>query len=300
MKRPTSPPPRSRRRSRQAEHLCRMLQRLWQDYREQHRRCQRRCRHDSVHDLRVATRRLLAHLDLLRVLINHEALDKSRRILTARLGFFAELRDTQVQLDHVTRQIRAFPELQPLRDALEKSERRAIEAAADALAQDRNHKLRQHFTVVTSRLAVAVAEPGAGRRQALAIREALQSRFQQVVQRQQRAAAATDGIHRVRVAMKKYRYLLEALQPILRRFSPSRFQRLVTFQDVTGELHDIEVLLARLGAMVKKEKLDAWRTHRFRELLTRRHAALMVAYHSLAGELFADGAPALRFTLQSP
>ncbi len=277
-----------------------MLQRLWQDYREKHRRCQRRCRRDSVHDLRVATRRLLAHLDLLRVLINHEALDKSRRLLKARLGSFAELRDTQVQLDCVTRQIRAFPELQPLRDALEKSERRAIEAAADSLAQDRNHKLRQHLSVVTSRLAAAVAEPGAGHRQALAIREALQARFQQVVQRQQRAAAATDGIHRVRVTMKKYRYLLEALQPILRRFSPPRFQRLVNFQEVTGEIHDIDVLLARLGAMVKKEKLDAWRTHRFRELLTRHHAVLIVSYHSLAGELFADDARALRFTLQSP
>lgn len=277
-----------------------MLQRLWQDYGEKHRSCQRRCRRDSVHDLRVATRRLLAHLDLLRVIIDHEALDKSRRLLKARLEALAELRDTQVQIVCVTRQIRAFPELQPLRDALEKSERHAIAAAADALAQDRNHKLRQHLTVVTSRLAAAVAEPGAGRRQALAIREALQSRCQQVVQRQQHAATATDGIHRVRVTMKKYRYLLEALQPILRRFSPSRFQRLVAFQDVTGEIHDIDVLLARFGAMVKKEKLDAWRTHRFRELLTRRHAALIVVYNSLASELLAEEAPALRFTLQSP
>lgn len=275
-----------------------MLQRLWQDYREKHRRCQRRCPHDSVHDLRVATRRLLAHLDLLCLLISHESLDKARSILKQHLESFAELRDTQVQLSRVTQQLRVLPELRPLHAALEKFERRAIKVAADSLAKQHNGKLRQHMTVATSRLAATVAEPGADRWQSLAIRQALLGRLDQVSQRQKNAAAAPEGIHRTRVAMKKYRYLIEALRPILSRFPPSRFQQLVHFQDVTGEIHDIDVMFARLGTMVKKDKLDAWRTHRFRETLMRQQHALLGTYHKLAAELFTENARTLRFTLQ--
>ncbi len=250
-----------------------------------------------MHDLRVATRRLLAHLDLLNVLLDDSAVAKSRRILKKRLKSFAELRDRQVQLETVSAQIRTFPEMRPLQAALEKSERRSVTAAAKALARDRNDKLRKQLNGVTSRLAMAFDLPGANRRHEAAIKQAMQARLQQAAQREHDAGQNPAGIHRTRVALKKYRYLVEALRPILRRFDRTRLQRLVDFQNVTGDIHDIAVLLARIESMVAKGKLEAWRTHRFRETLIRRRAALLHSYGQLTGELFAKRAEALQFEL---
>ena len=295
---PTPRLPRRRRRSRQAAHLASTLQSLWQNYRQEHRRCQRHCGRRSVHDLRVATRRLLAHLDLLRVLFDDSAVTKARRILKERLGSFAELRDGQVQLEIVNAQLRTFPEMRPLQAALEKNERRSIAAAAKAMGQDHNDKLRKHLAAVTSRLAASFEFPETNRRHEAAIRQAMQVRLQQAAERQRVAGQEADGIHRARVAMKKYRYLVEALQPILRRFDRARFERLVDFQNITGDIHDIAVLLARIESMVAKGKLEAWRTHRFRETLTRRRSTLLNNYGQLARELFAQRAAALQFELQ--
>ncbi|MBI3886430.1 MAG: CHAD domain-containing protein [Opitutae bacterium] len=298
---PSSSPPRPlrpRRRSRQAAHLAGTLQALWHAYRQEHRRCQRHCGRRSVHDLRVATRRLLAHLDLLGVLLDEAAVTKARRLLKRRLAAFAALRDGQVQLELVGAQLRTFPELRPLQVALEKSERKSIAIAAQALGHDRNDKLRKQLAVVTSRLAAACALAGADRRHGAAIARAMADRLKQAAQRQSAAGQDPDAIHRTRVAMKKYRYLLEALRPLLRRVEGRRYERLVDFQNVTGDLHDIAVLLARIESMVAKEKLEAWRTHRFRETLVRRRATLLNSYGQLARELFAQRAAALQFELQ--
>ena len=42
------------------EHLGQLLKRAWRDYRRSFRRCRRRFSGDSVHQLRVESRRLLA------------------------------------------------------------------------------------------------------------------------------------------------------------------------------------------------------------------------------------------------
>ena len=296
-----SPPkpraPRRRQRSPQAVHLTQTLQNLWQDYRAAHRRCQRHCGQSSVHGLRVATRRLMAHLDLLAVILNAPAVGKARRILRKRLKSLAELRDGQVQLNMLTAKIRSFPEMRPLQLILEKSERRDMAAAAKELSKDRNEKLRKQLTVVTSRLAAALEFPEEGPRHRAAIKQALQARLHQAVQRQRVAGQEPAAIHRTRVSMKKYRYLIEAVRPMLPHFDEWRFRRLADFQEVTGELHDISVLLTLLGSMVAKKKLEVWRTHRFREILTRRRTALMVNYSQLTRELFARRAEALQFAL---
>lgn len=248
-----------------------------------------------MHGLRVATRRLLAHCDLLGVILEDEAVGKVRRILRKRLKALASLRDGQVQLAAVTAQIRTFPEMRPVQGSLEKNEKREIAAAAKALSKERNEKLRKHLAVATSRLAAAMELAGQAPRHELAIRRTLQARLQQAVQLQRVAGLDVSAIHHTRVALKKYRYLLEALQPIMRKFAAARFQRLADFQEVTGDIHDIDLLLARIEALVTKKKLEAWRTHRFRETMTRRRAALLQAYGRLANDLFAKRAEALRF-----
>ncbi len=77
--------------------LAAALESRWESYREQLRRCQEEFSEEAVHELRVATRRLLAQFILLSCVAPSAALEKARRILKRRLAVLGDLRDTQVQ-----------------------------------------------------------------------------------------------------------------------------------------------------------------------------------------------------------
>ena len=53
----------------------------WENYRVQVKTCRREFSEEAVHDLRVATRRLLAVLDIARALDPNPRLQKTRRFL---------------------------------------------------------------------------------------------------------------------------------------------------------------------------------------------------------------------------
>ncbi len=67
-------------------------------YQVEHNRCKAEFSEEAVHDLRVATRRLLAIVDLLRIIAPAPNLQKLRGLLKVQLDSLDELRDTQVLL----------------------------------------------------------------------------------------------------------------------------------------------------------------------------------------------------------
>jgi len=78
--------------------LERALKRQWQRYRAELERCQEKLSEDSVHESRVAARRLLATLELLEGFLGPRQLKKARRDLKQHLDIFDDLRDAQVIL----------------------------------------------------------------------------------------------------------------------------------------------------------------------------------------------------------
>src|SRR5258708_2576008 len=74
------------------------LKALWKRYRKDLERCQDKFSEKAVHDSRVATRRLLSLVELLRPFLAQGRLNKVRRALKRHLDTFSDLRDTQVQL----------------------------------------------------------------------------------------------------------------------------------------------------------------------------------------------------------
>jgi CHAD domain-containing protein len=107
-------------------HLERSLDERWRDYRKAFDRCHRKFSEDSVHQLRVETRRLLALLDLLDALVGVKELNALRRVLKALFDSSASLRDTQVQWLFVEKHRRRFPAVAPLSDVLARRERRLV------------------------------------------------------------------------------------------------------------------------------------------------------------------------------
>ena len=81
------------------------LDQRWRKHLAELKRCQKKCSEKAVHDLRVATRRLISMLDLIKTIHSDARLTKMRRELRKRLKMFGELRDVQVQALYVKKML---------------------------------------------------------------------------------------------------------------------------------------------------------------------------------------------------
>src|SRR4030095_12946341 len=98
--------------------LIEALEERWDKYRAELKKCKSEFSEEAVHDLRVATRRLLAVMDIIRLLDPQPRVQKVRRILKNQLDSLDDLRDTQVILVEVSESIMSFPDLKPFEEHL--------------------------------------------------------------------------------------------------------------------------------------------------------------------------------------
>src|SRR5512138_3690242 len=80
------------------ELLLAALEERWKKYRTELKRCRDEFSNEAVHDLRVATRRMLALVKLLNSVDRHPRLKKLNNAFKDQLDEFDDLRDTQVIL----------------------------------------------------------------------------------------------------------------------------------------------------------------------------------------------------------
>src|SRR5688572_26408357 len=103
-------------------------------YRKAFKRCQRDFSENSVHELRVETRRMLALGTLLRAMWQDDRLAEIERCLKRMFKRLSRLRDTHVQLMFVEEAQERFPELAKFHKALAKREvrlTRRVEACVE-------------------------------------------------------------------------------------------------------------------------------------------------------------------------
>src|SRR5262245_36418615 len=109
--------------------LITALDERWKKYRAELKTCKREFSEEAVHDLRVATRRLLAVMDILRSLDPHPRIQKVRQTLKNQLDSLDDLRDTQVMLVEVSESVANLTELKPFEEGLLRREKRLLRAA---------------------------------------------------------------------------------------------------------------------------------------------------------------------------
>ncbi|HPA18635.1 MAG TPA: CHAD domain-containing protein [Verrucomicrobiae bacterium] len=251
------------------------------DYRRRHSRCRREITETGVHDLRVATRRLLALIDLLRALDPRPRLQKLREALKAQLDELGDVRDVQVILAEIEERKGILPALGPLEEYLQGRERRLLKTAARRV---------RHFKVgeVSRRIANTLAAMGArGFGPGLAARlfAAMDDVFERVSRRQARVdPAAPASIHRVRVAFKRFRYMVEIIHPILPGYPGTHFDAMHEYQASMGHIGDVGLLLSALEEFAADH--GAYDPQPMISLYERRQAELIAAYvgnmHQLA------------------
>ena len=109
--------------------LSDFIDQRWEKYHADLETCRAEFKETAVHDLRVATRRLLAALELIRAFDPHPRVKKLRRSLKNQLDGFDNLRDVQVMLFDISKNIESLPELAPFQQHLQKREKRLLRAA---------------------------------------------------------------------------------------------------------------------------------------------------------------------------
>ena len=111
------------------ELILKAFDQRYQCYVAERKRCREDFSEEAVHDMRIASRRLLALVDLLQEVTPHLNLKNLRAVFKNQLDSLDNLRDTQVMLAEFTENIENLPELATLIKFLKKREKRLLEAA---------------------------------------------------------------------------------------------------------------------------------------------------------------------------
>jgi CHAD domain-containing protein len=267
--------------------LLQSLDDRWQTYRAMLKRCQKKYSEAAVHDLRVATRRLMSTLDILHTLTSDDSLRQARRRLKKQLGRFGPLRDVQVQMLAVEKMLPSFPELQGFYDQLVKREHRLVERLRAQVKGVKTRKVAKALRATAKQVQALLATSAMQQEKRAAAIHAVDVAFTTVVERRRAIEAAdTATIHRMRVAFKKFRYMVEALAPVLEHVTANRLRAMNAFQDSMGRIQDIEILLTSLQAFWQKRQTpEAARSRACQELLHRR-ASLIEAFLNVADTFF--------------
>jgi CHAD domain-containing protein len=220
----------------------------WRKLRKESNRARRKYSEESVHDLRVASRRLIAVLEILREVHSGSAVRDLRRHVKKLLDGLSPLRDLHVQRVRISSMIDRYPQLTDFEKHLADKENRTAGKVQKLLKQSS----KSDRAVAQVR---RYARKGAGTDEILKV---IDKRFRKVVVLTERIDPSdTATIHKLRLAFKKFRYTCEVAQPMIAtQVNADRLKEFHAFQTMMGDIQDIEVLSERLSKWTAKEGCD--------------------------------------------
>jgi CHAD domain-containing protein len=235
--------------SRAATLLLKMLDMRCRRYQDCFKLCQKEFSNEAVHDLRVATRRLLTLLEILEALFLGMKGRKLRRELKQQLDSLDELMDTQVQIAFLEDEMSEVQEIAAFIKYLYRRE-------ANLLKQV-EHTVRGISIASQVRRLADIRQAAEARLQVPDVRSRLVSAvdgsFSNMLHRYARIdPAETDSIHRTRIAFKSFRYAVEIIHPLLVNYPAPLLKAMNEYQGLMGDIQDMEVLQDLLTAFGKK------------------------------------------------
>lgn len=267
------------------KHLAESLRTQGRRYRKRLKQCQQHFSEDAVHKSRVETRRLLATVGLLETFLPARDIHQTRLALKQHLDTFAGLRDTHVQLVYVGRMTRVFPAARPFREWLIKREARFTRRTRKDIKRIKTRRLARRIGAFEAELRGLRKQKTRG--QVIGdVLAAMNRAFARVAQLSRRVQAAdTRTIHRTRIAFKRFRYMVEALAPLLPALTGQHRHALRGYQSMMGDIQDVEVLLAAFDKFLRRQESNTGAARRLRNELLRRRQWLIQVYLNAAGKL---------------
>lgn len=251
----------------------------------------------AVHDLRVASRRLIAGLGMARALDPHPRLQKVRRLMKNQIDELDGLRDCQVMLVEVAESLEEHPELASLHEYLLTREKRLLRKARRQVADFELPTLRKLMKKIENSLSERLARPDVDGE----LLQVVDNVYAAALQRYEQVDAAQPAtVHRLRLAFKKFRYMVEIIHPSLPDLPQDQFKRMHDYQSMMGEVQDAESFLGLLEEMAEDDaNFDPEPARRHFETL---RAERLSTYLDDKGELlvFWRRAPDQPFPWQTP
>jgi len=219
------------------------LEKCWKDYRKELKRCQTEFSNEAIHDLRVATRRILALIELLHSISSRPRLEKMIGFFKDQLDEFDELRDTQVILAEISEVLQELPQLHEFQKELQSDEEKMRRNVLKKIKKFDTSGLSKRIRKTQQSI-----EEGASDGLESKVMQAVDDAYFLTRQRLEwvdSTRAAT--IHRVRVAFKSFRYMMEIIHPLLKEYPTENLKRMNDYQSLMGEVQDIEVFMQTLA-----------------------------------------------------
>jgi CHAD domain-containing protein len=114
---------------------------------------------------------------------------------------------------------------------------------------------------------------------------AVDEAYARVIQRYERIDPAQPAtIHRLRIAFKKFRYMVEPIHPILEGFPEDYLKRMHDYQTSMGEIQDMEAALQELSKF-EKSTPEGYDPEPIREYYKEHHALAISCYFEGRGEV---------------
>lgn len=259
--------------------LLEALDQRWKNYRAELKRCRTEFSNEAVHDLRSSARRMLAFIQLLNTISPRPRLQKLNRAFKDQLDEFDQLRDTQVILAELSETLQELPQLQEFYVYLQDVEKGLLKVLRKKLKVidlfDVSKRVRRiHESLKTE----------SDSHLTLLTLQAVDEAFLATKQRQNWITpAAATTIHRVRLAFKTFRYMVEIVHPLLNDFPPENLEQMHDYQSRMGEIQDIEVIMQTLAeAPIALSTFDPEPVRRYYE---RCHAEAISAYLEAMNQL---------------
>lgn len=218
------------------------FEKRWKKYRLELKRCRTEFSNEAVHDLRVALRRLLSLVELLNSISPRPRLRKLNRAFKSQLDDLDDLRDTQVMLAEISETVHDFPQLQQVQHHLEIAEKRALKGLRRELKKldlkEITRRVQKTRETLKEEAEAALVEP---------ILQSVDDAFLAMKQKYERVDPPQPAsIHRVRVALKNFRYMVEIIYPLLDGFPMENLNHMNDHQSMMGEIQDLEILMQTL------------------------------------------------------
>ncbi len=231
-------------------------------YRENLKLCRTEFSRKAVHDLRTSIRRLLATLDVIAFVTSASRIEQLSDRLKEQLDDFSDLRDLQVMLDRVSEDIRELPELEPFLNYLEKREKRKQRSVEKDIQSLKPGGVDKRLLKVQGAVEDLSADELHDK-----LPQAVDEAYLTVMQRYGEIdPAQLISIHHLRVAFKKFRYMVEAIHPCLPDFPEAQLPHMHDYQTQMGNIHDGQVFLETLAEFAKdSDSYDPRPVRRFYE-----------------------------------
>ncbi len=203
--------------------------------------CKEEFSEEVVHDFRVSIRRFNSLLKLIADVYRIDNISKTRKVLKGQLALFGKLRDTQVEILNLEKYRKASVLEQFLRELKLREEfyileiKEQIENFGEAEIRRQIEKLKSEISEYKSSMNLMIE-----------ILRMVRQSFEEVIRLKNKVSPdSSDSIHKLRLAFKRFRYMVEHIQP-LTDISQKKIGDFRLYQTMMGMIQDNSVLVAEL------------------------------------------------------